>query len=192
MTSASYNVTDVPPCQVLLATGTLERTLDNLSAQPEKRALVVCDATRSDLLLGLSAVHSTEKGPHLAAILLTGAAQLDPRLAQILQVSHLGFQDLGMGSGAGSSCLLQPFTASRRGRTLQSFCSLRPRAARIRVSRKILQASQIRVLGFRFQQPACSCSQQREGAALCAIMLTGAAQLGLNSAGETVGKGSQY
>ena len=51
-----------------------------------ERALVACDASRTDLLLGLSAAHGSRAGPHMAAVLVTGGVKLNRRVESILEV----------------------------------------------------------------------------------------------------------
>ena len=154
---------DVPPCQVLLATGTLERTLDNLSAQPEKRALVVCDATRSDLLLGLSAVHSTEKGPHLAAILLTGAAQLDP--APCTNTAGKSSRVSGFGYRVQVQSLVACCSRSQHQEGAAP-CSHSAHCDLGQLESRLTQdpaGESNKVLGFRFQQPHAAVHKNEKG-----------------------------
>ena len=51
-----------------------------------ERALVACDASRTDLLLGLSAAHGSRAGPHMAAVLMTGGVKLNRQVESILEV----------------------------------------------------------------------------------------------------------
>lgn len=71
---------------MLIAGGSLEKTLADLSDQNTEKTLVVCDGSRSDLLLGLSAAHSSRGGPHIAGVLVTHSSAADSHVAKILQV----------------------------------------------------------------------------------------------------------
>lgn len=72
--------------QVVVASGTLDATLEELAESKSERCLVACDASRTDLLLGLSTAHSSTAGPHIAAVLMTGAKQANPWVKRILEV----------------------------------------------------------------------------------------------------------
>lgn len=72
---------------MVVASGTLDATLHALSGSKAERCLALCDASRTDLLLGLSAAHKSTSGPQVAAALMTGGTQLDPIVDSILEVS---------------------------------------------------------------------------------------------------------
>ncbi len=69
-----------------MAGGTLEKSIADLAARDSARTLAICDASRSDLLLGLSAAHSCRSGPHLAGLLVTDAGSQNKQVAKVIQV----------------------------------------------------------------------------------------------------------
>ena len=69
----------------------MEKTIADLTARESERTLVVCDASRSDLLLGLSAAHSCRSGPHLAGVLVTDSQKADKQVARIIKVVLASF-----------------------------------------------------------------------------------------------------
>lgn len=71
-----------------IAGGTVEKTIADLAARESERILTVCDASRSDLLLGLSAAHSCRSGPHLAGVLVTDRQKADKQVAKVIQVRY--------------------------------------------------------------------------------------------------------
>ena len=74
--------------QVVIAGGTVEGTLQDLAQGDSERTLVVCDGSRSDLLLGLTTAHGCRSGPHLAGVLISNAAGVNQQVERIIQVEH--------------------------------------------------------------------------------------------------------
>ena len=80
--------------QVAVATADLDTTLARLAARAPSRPLLVTDAGRSDLLLGLAAANGSAPGPHTAGVLCTGGGQgrgqgrgqVAPQVKAILEV----------------------------------------------------------------------------------------------------------
>jgi len=75
--------------QTFVAGGTVESTLTDLQAGKPERTLVACDASRSDLLLGLTAAHRCRAGPHVAGLLITGGMPVQENVQKIIQVRRI-------------------------------------------------------------------------------------------------------
>ena len=60
---------------MLLASGSLQDTLERLAIATE-RPLVVTNAERTDILMGLLAAHMSGVGPHAAGVIATNRSKL--------------------------------------------------------------------------------------------------------------------
>ena len=75
--------------QVVVGSGSLEATLQAVAATDRARPLAITDASRADLIVGLAAANASPVGPHVSAILATGAegpAAIGNHSSGILQV----------------------------------------------------------------------------------------------------------